>query len=145
MPDEPLFSIADERDRFKRQYKHIEKNHKPFGEQVIELLEKDNLDTGKAFSDITLLNTNILSRLKNDPYGKFEFQTVVAICVGLNLDLQKSEQLLASAGLAFKPLDKIHQAYKYILANMPDTDIDTRNEFLSSLSVEPLGSKMYRK
>ena len=145
MPPKPSFSIEEEQIRFERQYTQSQGFQKTFGQQAIEIIENMGLNYGKAFADATLLNPNVLSRMKNDPSGRYELATVISICAGLDLDIATTERLLCAAGLALSPASRTHQAYRYVIANMPGIDIDSRNAFLESLGIAPLGSREYNK
>ena len=88
------------------------KYKKPSGEDgtflqyLIKLLNEKNIDNAtaykssnidrKAFSKIMCGDTKIPQR-----------KTVLALCIGLKLTLEESRNLLASAGMAFNPMDNM--------------------------------------
>jgi hypothetical protein len=64
----------------------------------------------------------------------------MAICIGLDLGLSVSEDLLKLCGYAFGA-SKEHQAYKFLLTALRGSGIDACNDVLIQLGFEPLGSK----
>ena len=74
--------------------------------------------------------------LKNDP----TVRTIVAIGVGLKLDIETVEKMLTLAGRSFKdsPEDR---ALKFCITGLSAHPIEDCNDFLESLGYEPLGTK----
>ena len=64
---------------------------------------------------------------------------VVTICIGLDIDLQVSEDLLATAGYKLCPTRE-HQAYRFVLRYYRGR-IDECNDFLTDRGYKPLGSQ----
>ncbi len=77
------------------------------------------------------------SRLKQDDYS-ITLDSIISICAGLNLTIQCTNEILASAGYTLKMTDKAHQAYSFVLSSMRGETMDTKNDFLKSLGVKPL-------
>ena len=73
---------------------------------------------------------------KNDP----TIRTIVAIGVGLKLDIETVEKMLTLAGRSFKdsPEDR---ALKFCITGLSGHPIEDCNDFLESLGYEPLGTK----
>lgn len=73
---------------------------------------------------------------KNDP----TVRTIVAIGVGLKLDIETVEKMLTLAGRSFKdsPEDR---ALKFCITGLSSHPIEDCNDFLESLGYEPLGTK----
>ena len=61
--------------------------------------------------------------------------------VGLQLDLNEMEEVLALAGLSFNPTDYNEQAYRYLFTGMSGKSIDECNDFLMELGVPLLGTQ----
>ena len=76
------------------------------------------------------------SGLDTDP----KVRTIVAIGVGLSLDIETVENMLKLAGRPFKdtPEDK---ALKFCITGLSGHPIEDYNNFLESLGYEPLGTK----
>jgi hypothetical protein len=92
------------------------------------------------FKEKTLLNESIYSRIKNGQLAKPDIRTVMAICVGLDLDYFRATELLASAGHVLTSTEE-DEAYYYILNNCRGEPIKKRNEFLTSVGILALGAK----
>jgi Zn-dependent peptidase ImmA (M78 family) len=75
------------------------------------------------------------------PGHKFKMPALVAMGVGLELDLHEMEHVLTLAGLSFMEGDREQQAYKYLFTGMYGKSIDECNEFLEKVGVKTLGSK----
>ena len=73
---------------------------------------------------------------KNDP----TVRTIVAIGVGLKLDIESVEKMLTLAGRSFKdsPEDR---ALKFCITGLSGHPKEECNDFLESLGYEPLGTK----
>ena len=112
--------------------------HNPFSEIVFELMKKRKWNSS-IFKDLTLLDVATYSRIINQEDKKWKFETIVAVCVGLALNLRTAENLLASAGHTFGA-SKTHQAYKFLFTEFRGWPIDDCNAFLESLKLTPLGS-----
>lgn len=76
-----------------------------------------------------------------DPHHKFKLPTLVAIGIGLKLDLSSMEEVLKLAGLSFRVDDRNQQAYKYLFTAFYGRSIDECNDFLRSINVPILGTK----
>lgn len=98
-------------------------------------------DTSKPhFCDLTGLGEENYRKAekgqKNDP----TVRTIVAIGVGLKLDIETVEKMLTLAGRSFKdsPEDR---ALKFCITGLSGHPIEDCNDFLESLGYEPLGTK----
>lgn len=98
-------------------------------------------DTSKPhFCDLTGLGEENYRKAekgqKNDP----TLRTIVAIGVGLKLDIETVEKMLTLAGRSFKdsPEDR---ALKFCITGLSGHPIEDCNDFLESLGYEPLGTK----
>lgn len=100
------------------------------------------------FCDKTGLSQTIFSKIKNRAYkeGKFpSLQSIVAICVGLQIPLDYSVELINHCGYALTST-KRDRCYKYILTHYDSFDIDKANEFLMKENFEPISDKdIYKK
>jgi len=92
-----------------------------------------------TFKEKTLLNDMEYSRYKNERDKAPSLPKVMAICIGLDIDLQTSEDLLASAGHKLSPIRE-HQAYRFALMHYRGR-IDECNDFLTDRGFNPLGSQ----
>lgn len=74
----------------------------------------------------------------------FTLRPLVAMGVGLGLDLSEMEEVLRLGGMSFKPGDKEQEAYKFLFTAFYGKDIDTCNDFLKEVNVTPLGTQQKR-
>ena len=84
------------------------------------------------FCEITGLSQTIFSKIKNKSYKEGTFpslQSVVAICVGLQIPLSYSIEILNHCGYSITN-SKRDRCYKFILTHYEQFDIDEANEFL---------------
>ena len=93
-----------------------------------------------SFVDRTHLDPMSYSRVQKPEY-KFKMPALVAMGVGLGLDLEEMEEILDLAGLTFQKGDRTQQAYKYLFTGMYGKSIDECNEFLRIVNVPELGSQ----
>ena len=89
------------------------------------------------------------TRLSDKEYSRYiakrnttpSLYAVMAICVGLDIDVQIADDLLATAGYKLNST-KEHQAYHFVLIHYRGR-IDECNAFLANKHVKLLGSRNY--
>jgi len=111
---------------------------KTFSEEAQRIMLAKGVDSA-IFQTLTLLSRVTFSRLKNTNY-KPSFETAVAFCAGLNLDITVTSYLLRKAGYAFGE-SRAHIAYMTVITELHNTSIYVRNEYLRSVGIKPLGEK----
>ena len=108
----------------------------------------NNIENLNSFYELTLLDDRSISRTGGNiarglkPPKKVHpvsLRMAMAVCVGLDLDIKSSEELLALAGHTLTS-SRENQAYKYILICFRGAPIWERNEVLCAIGVAPLGS-----
>lgn len=72
---------------------------------------------------------------------KFSMRPLVAMGVGLCLDLNEMEEVLRLGGMAFKDGDREQEAYKYLFTAFYGKGIDECNDFLREVNVPLLGTQ----
>lgn len=72
---------------------------------------------------------------------KFTMRPLVAMGVGLSLDLSEMEEVLRLGGMAFQEGDREQEAYKYLFTAFYGKGIDECNDFLEAVNVPTLGTK----
>ena len=92
-----------------------------------------------TFEQKTGLDKMTYSRLQGEKH-KFSLRTLVAMGVGLGLDLMEMEEVLRLGGMAFNDGDTEQFAYKYLFTGFYQKDIETCNAFLTEVGVTPLGT-----
>ena len=128
----------DEHTYDKSLYMNDGKDEHPFTDKLIEILNKKDIDnitaykrsnvTKKAFSKILCGDTK-------NPQKK----TVLAFCIGLKLSLEESEELLASADMAFNPYNKRDKLVIDCIKRK-QYDIDKVNQMLFICNQPELGN-----
>lgn len=93
-----------------------------------------------TFEDKTGLDKMNYSRVQSETH-KFTIRPLVAMGVGLGLDLYEMEEVLRLGGMAFTPGDPEQEAYKYLFTAFYQQGIDACNAFLSEIGVTPLGTQ----
>jgi hypothetical protein len=95
--------------------------------------------TYNDFEEYTLHNRNTYYAIKNNNL-KPEIETIVAICIGLGLDIHTSEELLSRRGLGFDTSSK-HYTYRILITLYSHNGIDYCNDLLEEMAMPLLGSK----
>ena len=98
----------------------------------------------QAFQDRTLLSTKMYERIENDELSNPKLETVMAICVGLNVGGIQGEKLLACAGYQLNDT-LLHIIYKKLLFNLNGHTIYDCNKYLEAYNFKPLGDVKYAK
>lgn len=80
------------------------------------------------------------SRVQNGNHN-FTVRPLVAMGVGLNLDLSEMEDVLRLGGMAFKDGDREQEAYKYLFTAFYGKGIEECNNFLKEINVTLLGTQ----
>ena len=93
-----------------------------------------------TFEEKTGLDKMNYSRVQNGVHN-FTLRPLVAMGVGLGLDLNEMEEVLRLGGMSFKPGDKEHEAYKFLFTAFYGQDIDSCNDFLRKINVTLLGTR----
>lgn len=110
-------------------------------DRVQQIFEIKGIDSND-FQELTLLSRDTFSKLKKQDY-KPAFETIIALCAGLDLDIFITTELLGKAGYSFDGSEK-HNAYMAVITQFAGKSIIVRNEFLRKLNVKgvkPLGEK----
>lgn len=93
-----------------------------------------------TFESKTGLDKMNFSRVQGETH-KFTMRPLIAMGVGLGLDLKEMEEVLRLGGMAFVDGDKEQEAYKYLFTGFYQQDIETCNAFLTEVGVTPLGTR----
>ena len=84
------------------------------------------------------LSERTISRLLNDVNYKPSIQTVISICIALQLVPWKSDHLLSAAGYCINTKRKIDQAYWFIIHHLYNESLYFCNQFLTEINLPPL-------
>lgn len=115
---------------------------KTFCEMLKQYLKQ--FRTGDDFEIKTGVHRVKLKQFRDGKLNNPEVRTVVSICVGLNLDITQTMEMLRSAGHVLLNTRE-HWAYKFIMTCCEGMEIEERNAILIALGVRPLGSRKTEK
>lgn len=93
-----------------------------------------------TFEEKTKLDKMNYSRVQGGTH-KFSLRPLVAMGVGLSLDLSEMEEVLHLGGMAFQDGNREQEAYKYLFTAFYGKDIDECNAFLKEVYVTLLGTQ----
>ena len=96
------------------------------------------------FETLTGVHSVKLKQFRDGKLNNPEVRTVVAICIGLNLDIVQTMKMLRSAGHILLNTRE-HWAYKFLITCCEELDIEKSNAVLVSLGIRPLGSRKTTK
>lgn len=108
-----------------------------FSQEVCKIICDKNVDV-RDFVDKTLLNPMTYSRLKTRTDYIPSYRNCIAICYGLEIDLELTEQLLKMAGYAFR--SSAETAIFKIFWTIRHFNIDDLNQCLVLHGFSPLGA-----
>jgi len=118
----------------KRDFNKSLSENKTFGEMIRKIMADKNWDSAD-FECETDLSKKIYSDIKKSDY-KPTMRIVISICIGLKLDILKTQELLNCAGLCFAPTDKVHYAYLKLITRFEYLNIEDCNKVLKKLGIE---------
>lgn len=96
-----------------------------------------------VFTEKTLLSGKTFDRIKKNELNNPTLETVMAICIGLELSPSYSEELLRLAGFTLSNSPQ-QLAYKKLLHSYRGHSIYECNEVLEALGLSPLCAKAYK-
>lgn len=122
----------------------ISNNSGSFGQEVMALTRKRGYNKA-TFCEKTLLSEKTYDRIvRNEIRGLPRPETVMQICVGLNLGIEYGEPLFERAGYKLEG-SEILLAYRIILLTCENIDIFECNEILHLLGLPMLAKRVMKK
>jgi transcriptional regulator with XRE-family HTH domain len=115
------------------------KTETDFGKMAAELIKHKGYNR-KVFSEKTRLSKKTYDRIVHDNIPAPSLRTVMAICIGLNLNLEQSECLLEKAGYKLNTSFQ-HTTYHRLLASHIWRSIEECDELLVALALPPISSR----
>lgn len=105
----------------------LEHSADTFSQYLFFLIEKKQLKNSDVYSR-ALVDRKVFSKIKQDVNYHPNKRTALCLCVGAELTLSESRELLARAGYALSPCDKTDIIFSYFIENghynMLDLDIE---------------------
>lgn len=93
-----------------------------------------------TFETKTKLDKMNFSRVQSGTH-KFTMRPLIAMGVGLSLDISEMEEVLGLGGMTFIKGNREHEAYKYLFTAFYGKGIDECNNFLQEVNVPLLGTQ----
>lgn len=87
-----------------------------FSEYLMFLIQKNNMKNSDVYNR-ALLDKKVFSKIKNTPNYHPQKITALCLCVGAQLSLDETKDLLARAGYALSPCDKTDIIFSYFIEN----------------------------
>lgn len=98
-----------------------------FSEYLMYLIQTKGMDNKDVYKR-AIVDKKVFSKIKNNPAYHPQKLTVLCLCIGAELSLCESENLLIRAGYALSPCDKTDIIFRYFIENgfydMIDLDIE---------------------
>lgn len=110
-----------------------------FAETLIALMKERHI-SNKQLADRSLVGEKTIQRLRNDEEYPTSIQTVLALCVGLNLPLPEAEMFLGKTDFKLNTMKNEGYVYQCVLATCAENSIYEINEMLEVNGIHPLGS-----
>jgi DNA-binding Xre family transcriptional regulator len=107
-----------------------------FGSALVLLMEKKEY-TNESLAETISVSSKTIQRMRNDSKQEYEINTVIAICVGLQLFPQISREMLEMAGITLKNTERDF-VYSMIIDTFYKRPIGDCNELLISAKQPPL-------
>lgn len=109
----------------------------PFAGKLMDLIIESGMDNATVYKRANM-NRQAFSKILCGDTKKPQKGTVMALCIALELDMNESEELLASADLAFNPTDNRDNLVRDCISHR-QYDIYEVNNMLFVCNLETLG------
>lgn len=119
------------------------KSQKTPKDLIMPLLEENDIKCGKDFSSATEVNESFLSRIRNESSPKFDYEIVLAICVGMRAGLSRTIEILDAFGYSFRKDIQSRAIFFSMVCSY--SSIHEVNAFLNKMNLPTLGSRQYKK
>lgn len=95
--------------------------------------------TVESLAEKSLVSAKTIQRMRNEDNHATSLQTVVAVCIGLQLHPLLSKDIVEKAGFRFRPAHEEHIIYQLLLGSYNHCSIYECNELLVSNGFKALG------
>lgn len=103
-----------------------------FGEALIYLMDWSEI-TVEKLAEKALISTKMLQRMRNDPSYPKNIDSVVAVCIGMNLPPELSNALISKSGYSLRlAQSEAHLMYYFFLNHMYMGTMHECNEMLAA-------------
>lgn len=87
-----------------------------FSEYLMYLIQEKGLENADVWRN-ALVDKKVFSKIKNNPDYHPNKKTALCLCVGAQLNMDQTRDLLARAGYALSPCDKQDIIFSYFIEN----------------------------
>ncbi len=98
-----------------------------FSQRLMQLIADKNMENARVYKR-AIVDKKVFSKIKNNPDYHPQKLTALCLCVGAELNIDETADLLRRAGYALSPCDKTDIVFKYFIENgiydMIDLDIE---------------------
>lgn len=142
-----VFNRSEELKKFHEEFveegQHLSRTTQTFSQAVYGHIKRKGYNK-VVFIEKTLLSGKTYDRIKNNELNNPTLETVVAICIGLELSPTYSEEILRLAGYTLNNTPQ-QLAYKKLIHSYRGHSIYECNEVLEALRLSPLCAKAYKE
>lgn len=110
--------------------------------ETLVALQKDRKLSNKQLADRSLVGEKTIQRLRNNKTYPTSVQTVLALCIGLQLSLPEAEMFLGKTDFKLNSIKDEGYVYQCVLAVCAENSIYEINEMLKENGITPLGSDL---
>ena len=111
-----------------------------FGYTLQQLMKWSNVSV-QTLSSLSLLSVKTIQRMRNNTDYNTSIETIIALCVGMQLPPPVSRKFLELAGFRIKYSSELMAAYEYILDEYYINGIFACNELLKAMGFSDLTSE----
>lgn len=126
-------------DEAKSAAKMMESLPATFHQALVALMKWRGM-TNEQLAEKALISSKTIQRMRNDPDHKNDLETVIAVCIGLQLPPYISDPFIEKAGLKLKVGEK-GITYAHLLTTLYQNPIHEFNEYLEVAGYPPLSGK----
>lgn len=111
---EEVFDFEEEHEsRLQERMKHLSDTFSQYLMYLIQSKQMENAEVWKR----AIVDKKVFSKIKNNPNYHPQKRTALCLCIGAKLNLDEAKDLLARAGYALSPCDKMDIIFSYFIEN----------------------------
>ena len=111
--DEEMLFAQEHEDKLQERLRHVEDT---FSEYLLYLIRERHMENADVWKR-AIVDKKVFSKIKNNPEYHPQKLTALCLCVGAQLNLDETRDLLARAGYALSPCDKTDIIFSYFIEN----------------------------
>lgn len=110
---------------------------------LYRMIVSKNVDDDETFEFITGLNKGHLDKIRNGKANNMERKTLMAICIGLNVNYAQAQYIFHLSKHNLRTTDPLDSIFLKIIICYPDIGLEKCNKILETLNFPKLGSHDY--